>query len=465
MYRSFVILFRLRFELGGEGVKLRHLRGVTRIISEIGALVGIDRYVVELHRFRVIRVAVIRVAGVAEGLGPHPFVLEDNAAHCRMIVKEGGAPVGWRSTLGDGTQGTPLHDGGLGDPGIVEDGGGNVKVERHLVHALAVKGSGEPRVIDHQWNPDGLFLDVPLPGLAPLPEEEAVVRSEYYDGVVPHAVTIVAVVVWIVESSEDATDLYINAVDQTVMVLDTVLVFLLGAEAVDPSGSTRRIGRLEKRRQGVELGLRVGLCVGDGVGQIEAVVGWIGLEGGVGGLEADLQAEGRGGWILGGVGRISHELDGKIAHEAGQVAAIGGLAVDGLVEVGALTIVALVEIVGAVEPGEAAAVPVLADESQVVAVGVKTARVGVRPLGGRERSLLDSRDSVARHVLAAENAGAARPADRSGSEGVLEDGSVSCDAVHVGRGDDRIAGEPGRVPAHVIEEEEDDVGLPRGDRS
>ena len=38
--------------------------------------------------------------------------------------------------------------------------------------------------------------------------------------------------------------------------------------------------------------------------------------------------------------------------------------------------------------------------------------------------------------------------------------TVPCEArrVHVRRGDDRVAGETGRIPAHVIEEEEKDVG-------
>ena len=105
--------------------------------------------------------------------------------------------------------------------------------------------------------------------------------------------------------------------------------------------------------------------------------------------------------------------------------------------------------------------PVLADKPHVVAVRFQLGRVGVRPIGGRVRSLLDSRDSVARHVLAGEDAGATRPADRNGSESVLEEGSARCEGVHVGRGNDRVAGVPYRIPSHVIEEEEEDVGLGR----
>ena len=145
----------------------------------------------------------------------------------------------------------------------------------------------------------------------------------------------------------------------------------------------------------------------------------------------------------------------------GQVAVACGLAVYDLAEVGSLNIVALVEIEGAEGSGEVGAVPVLSDESHVVAVRFQLGRVGVRPIGGRVRSLLDSYDSVARHVLAGEDAGATRPADSNGSKSVLEEGSTRCEGVHVGRGDDRVAGVPNRVPSHVIEEEEEDVGLGR----
>ena len=93
-------------------------------------------------------------------------------------------------------------------------------------------------------------------------------------------------------------------------------------------------------------------------------------------------SEGRRGGVLRRVGGVAHELHGEIADELRQVAAVGGFAVDGLVEIGPLAVVALVEIVGAVEPGEAALVPVLADESQVVAFRVQLSRVTLRPLGG-----------------------------------------------------------------------------------
>ena len=122
-------------------------------------------------------------------------------------------------------------------------------------------------------------MDVPFAGLVPLADGIAVVRSEYYNSVVFDAVTIVAIAVRIVESGKDTSDLYIDAVDQTVILLGTVLVFLLGAVVVQPFFSTCGAGQPDKRRQVVELGIRVGLCVGNGVVCIKTVVCWIGLQG------------------------------------------------------------------------------------------------------------------------------------------------------------------------------------------
>jgi len=92
-----------------------------------------------------------------------------------------------------------------------------------------------------------------------------VIRSEDYDGVIGNAVTIIAIAVRIVKSGQDASDLNIDAVDQTIILLGTVLMLLLGAVVVEPFFSTCRRSRLDKRRQIIELGLRIGFCMGNGV--------------------------------------------------------------------------------------------------------------------------------------------------------------------------------------------------------
>jgi hypothetical protein len=61
-------------------------------------------------------------------------------------------------------------------------------------------------------------------------------------------------------------------------------------------------------------------------------------------------------------------------------------------------------------------------------------------------------------VLAGKDARAARPADRNGRKGILEEGSARGKRVHVRRGDDLVTGKTGIVPTHVIEKKEEDIG-------
>ena len=63
---------------------------------------------------------------------------------------------------------------------------------------------------------------------------------------------------------------------------------------------------------------------------------------------------------------------------------------------------------------------------------------------------------------AGENAGTARHADGCGDKSVLEPHALFGEAVQDGRLDDRMAGTPHRVVAHVIRKDEQDVGLVSG---
>ena len=265
-------------------------------------------------------------------------------------------------------------------------------------------------------------MDIPLSGLVPFAEEEPVVRTEDDDGVGHHAVGGVAVVVRVIEGREDAADLHVHPVDQAVDFLDVRLEEILGAKARAPAAGT--FPALKNRGCSIELGLRIGLGMGDRIALVERVIGRIRLIGvgiqHVRRLPTDLQAERGGGGVFRRVCRVSDELDGEVADEFCDVAAVGGFSVDHLVEVGSLTVPPLVEVIGPVETCESIAEPMLADETEVVAGIVEPGRIGIRPLRGGE-VLVEGRDAVARLVLPHEDAGATHHANRGGGEGILED--------------------------------------------
>ena len=83
-----------------------------------------------------------------------------------------------------------------------------------------------------------------------------------------------AVVIRIIERGENAADLDIHSVDQTMVLFDVVLDLLLGAEAGVPSaGSFDRDWKIGE--VAIELSLGVGLGVRHGIAGVERVVGGI----------------------------------------------------------------------------------------------------------------------------------------------------------------------------------------------
>ena len=61
-------------------------------------------------------------------------------------MQEGGSPVVGRAAVDDGFHRPTLHDSGNRDPGVVENGGGEVDIEHHLGGPLALQRGGQARV-------------------------------------------------------------------------------------------------------------------------------------------------------------------------------------------------------------------------------------------------------------------------------------------------------------------------------
>ena len=93
-----------------------------------------------------------------------------------MFVEEVTSPVlaGFRKEWGEGAT---LHALRGREPGVGENGGGEIDVEdqfgKRLRAFLPVAG-----VMNDEGDPDGFLMGEPLPGQAPFPEVESVVRGE-----------------------------------------------------------------------------------------------------------------------------------------------------------------------------------------------------------------------------------------------------------------------------------------------
>ena len=102
----------------------------------------------------------------------------------------------------------------------------------------------------------------------------------------------------------------------------------------------------------------------------------------------------------------------------------------------------------------------VADQSGLIAGGVEQGGIGLRP-GGRRQRLIEVFDAVPPGVLTRQDASPADAADRRGHEMIAKAAALGRQPVDGGRLDDWVAGGSEAVVAHVVGQEEDDVG-PRG---
>ena len=163
-------------------------------------------------------------------------------------------------------------------------------------------------VVDEQGDAEGFFVREPAVAEAALAVEHAVVGGKDDNGIVGP----------VVEGGEDAAEIAVDAADHAAEAAHTALEFVRGVVAEMPAASA--FGFAQERGQGVEIrGIGIGWVGKDRVGvELVLVLGPDILAGvvvlGVGGIEADREAEGLAAALQIG--------DGLVAGQIGEMADI-----------------------------------------------------------------------------------------------------------------------------------------------
>ncbi len=320
------------------------------------------------------------------------------------------------------------RDGGSGE---IEERRGDVDVgDQGGDFGARLKELG---ITDEEGDADGLVEGPALIAEAVLAPEVAVIACEDEDGVVE--------LFRLFERGEELADTFVDRDDAAELVPDE---FVLTAAA-----------GLDFFQGGLVFEV-IGGVGGDfdGFGFKQILVAFGGGEGAVDGFVADICAEGLGTGFF-------DELGGVVGEDIRDVAGgLGFLAVD--VEGGIVVYALAAEGDPAVEAGAGrgvvAHVP-FAEVAGFVAARVEEFGEGFEFVadGGTGEGVAD--DAMGLDVLAGEETASAGGAEGGGDEGVRELGAFAGDAVDVWCFEEGVAGVAEGVPAHVVDEDEDEIGF------
>ena len=415
-------------------------------ISKIDQLVWIFLQVVKEFLRRLVG-PVDEVARVAHVPAPNAFPAGDASRDRQEFAEEVGAPVAhFVATNERGEAATGVRVRG-GEPGQFDEGGADIAVQRHFRENAPLFGFGQARIVNHERHAEGLIIVGPLAGEAAITKVVTVVRGVNDDGVIGEALFF--------ELFDEAANNMVDAADHAKVGPHVGLIFFRRVpapeEALTIDGFLEEVGlrfvdrRIVERRQGHFLVLIH--PVGDlGPGEVTDAGALVTVFG-VGGVEADLEAEG----LVPGL--LLDEVNAPVAENLGLMtrAAVLHFLEEGAAKkllshiphqggrfIGDVDVF-LAEVAGAV-----AGILQHGEEGSFAEFRIERPRLGaveVTPLVG-----------------AGEEAGAADPASGGGDKGILKADPFPGEAVDVRCLDDGVARATEGVVALVVCVEKQNIG-------